>query len=157
MARRSLARNSLLLDEQRPASSASKNLAWLVRAGKCFFGLGLLVALVLANGCGTANTLVEENLARATLERTLEHWKSGGSVEDCRLWTPPVVVGTSPWSDNAKLVEYQIGESRALDANLFVNVELTLEISGRRETSVEQYCVGTDPVLTVFRAMSPAF
>lgn len=144
-------------DSSLPASAARPPQRWLVAARKYFFGLGLLLSLVSTSGCGAGNTLVEEDLARATLERTLEHWKSGGSVEDCRLWTPPVVVGTSPWSDNAKLVEYQIGESRAFDANLFVNVELTLEISGRRETSVEQYCVGTDPVLTVFRAMSPAF
>ncbi len=149
--------NKLQRDSNLPASSLRLQRRWLVEAGKYFFGLGLLLSLVSMSGCGAGNTLVEEDLARVTLERTLEHWKSGGSVEDCRLWTPPVVVGTSPWSDNAKLVEYQIGESRAFDANLFVNVELTLEISGRRETSVEQYCVGTDPVLTVFRAMSPAF
>ncbi len=122
-------------------------------------GLGVLSLLVMfVGGCGgAANSLVEENLARETLTRTLDHWKSGGNHEDCQTWTPPVVVGASRWSDNAKLVDYRIVEERALDANLFVNVELTLEKSGSRETFVEQYCVGTDPVLTVFRAMSPAF
>jgi hypothetical protein len=121
-------------------------------------GIVCLFLLVQASGCGgAANSLVEENLARATLERTLEHWKSGGRHDDCQSWTPPVVVGASPWSENAKLLEYKIVEQRALDANLFVNVELTVEKAGRRETMVEQYCVGTDPVLTVFRSMSPAF
>jgi hypothetical protein len=123
--------------------------------------LGFVVFSLLflsVGGCGgAANSLVEENLARETLTRTLDHWKSGGNQEDCQTWTPPVVVGASQWSDNAKLVDYRIVEERAMDANLFVNVELTLEKSGSRETTVEQYCVGTDPVLTVFRAMSPAF
>lgn len=52
---------------------------------------------------------------------------------------------------------HSIADERALDSNLFVNVELTLEVAGRRETTTEQYCVGTEPVLTVFRALSPAF
>jgi hypothetical protein len=132
--------------------------ALLGAAGIRLSGLGLVGLTLLLCGCGEgANKLVEANLARATLEKTLEHWKGGGKQDDCQTWTPPVVLSASQWSDNVKLVEYRIIDERALDANLFVNVELTLEQSGRRETMVEQYCVGTDPVMTVFRAMSPAY
>lgn len=120
--------------------------------------VGLLLVLLQLSGCGgSGNNVVESSLARETLNQVLQHWQSGGQVGDCQAWVPPVVVGASQWSENAKLLEFRIVEERALDANLFVNVELTLEIAGRRETLVEQYCVGTDPVLTVFRSMSPAF
>ncbi|MDP1563956.1 MAG: hypothetical protein Q8M16_21450 [Pirellulaceae bacterium] len=120
--------------------------------------VGLLLVLLQLSGCGgSGNQVVESDLARETLQQVLQHWQSGGQVDDCQAWVPPVVVGASQWSENAKLLEFRIVEERPLDANLFVNVELTLEIAGRRETVVEQYCVGTDPVLTVFRSMSPAF
>lgn len=122
------------------------------------YQLGLLGVFIITVGCGeAANVPVEPGLARETLTKTLQHWKGGGSSQECQTWTPPVVVGASQWSDNAKLLDFKIVDERPLDSNLFVNVELTLEVAGRRETTIEQYCVGTEPVLTVFRALSPAY
>jgi hypothetical protein len=116
--------------------------------------LGLLVL----SGCGApTNQGVDSDLARATLVRMLEHWQAGGNSQECQTWDPPVVVGFSAWESGTKLARFQLGEARALDANLFVNVDLELVVGGRTETVQQQYCVSTAPVLTVFPAMQPAF
>jgi hypothetical protein len=118
----------------------------------------LLGLLSLLTGCGSpANQPVDPEIARATLVRTLEHWQQGGAATDCQAWNPPVVVGHSPWQDGAKLSGFKLTAERSLDANLFVNVEMQLSQGGRTETMMEQYCVSTDPVVTVFRTMQPAF
>jgi hypothetical protein len=109
-------------------------------------------------GCGApANQVVDSDVARATLVRMLEHWQGGGTSQECQSWDPPVVVGFSSWESGAKLKSFRLGESRALDANLFVNVDLELDVEGRTEKVTQQYCVSTDPVLTVFSAIPPAF
>lgn len=127
------------------------------RASSLWLG-GLLATLVFLSGCGApANQVVDSDVARATLVRTLEHWQSGGLSQECQSWDPPVVVGFSSWESGAKLKSFRLGESRALDANLFVNVDLELDVEGRTEKVMQQYCVSTAPVLTVFPAMQPAF
>lgn len=123
--------------------------AWL----SCFC-LGLLAL----SGCGApANQVVNSDLARTTLVRMLEHWQGGGASQECQSWDPPLVVGFSSWESGAKLQRFQLGEARALDANLFVNVDLELVVDGRTETVRQQYCVSTDPVLTVFPTMQLVF
>lgn len=127
-------------------------------AGLRFWLSGLCLGLLAVSGCGApANQVVDNDLARATLVRMLEHWQAGGSSQECQTWDPPVVVGFSSWESGAKLKSFRLGESRALDANLFVNVDLELDVEGRTEKVTQQYCVSTAPVLTVFSAIPPAF
>jgi hypothetical protein len=114
--------------------------------------------VLVLSGCGApANQVVDSEIARATLVRMLEHWQSGGASQECQSWDPPVVVGFSSWESGAKLKSFRLGDSRALDANLFVNVDLELDVEGRTEKVTQQYCISTAPVLTVFPAMQPAF
>lgn len=124
-------------------------------------GTRLVVAALLAtalSGCGGPQRAspVDKELARDTLTRVLEHWKNGGNIRDFRDQTPEIVVQEVLWSGNRKLASYALtGEARAQDANWFCEVELTLapENGGKPTTKKVTYAVGTDPVITVFRAM----
>lgn len=135
----------------RPAGRSASVGIWCWMCAVC-------VVMSALCGCGgAANQVVDSDVARATLVRTLEHWQGGGVSQECQSWDPPVVVGYSSWESGAKLKSFRLGESRALDANLFVNVDLELDVEGRTEKVTQQYCVSTAPVLTVFPAMQPAF
>lgn len=108
-------------------------------------------------GCGEQRAgAVDVELARETLTRVLDHWKSGGAIDDLRKESPEIVVQDASWSSGEKLQSYSvIGEPRALDGNWFCDVELTFATGSGAASSGKTvtYAVGTDPVLTVFRAM----
>lgn len=109
------------------------------------------------SGCGgPRNKPVRIELARATLKQVLELWKNGGNMEDLRKQSPEIVVQEAHWTSGAKLQEFQlIGDGRAADASWFCEVQLTLTKADGGEATKKNvtYVVGTDPVLTVFRAI----
>ena len=115
------------------------------------------VACLALSGCGgPSNQPVKVELARATLNQVLEHWKSGGNMDDLRKRSPEIVVQEAQWTNGAKLQEFQvIGDGRAEDANWYCEVELTLipADGGEPKKKNVTYVVGTAPVLTVFHAI----
>jgi hypothetical protein len=109
-------------------------------------------------GCGGEQRAadVDVDMARTTLTKVLDHWRSGGALEDFRKQIPEIVIQESLWSEGRVLTGYAVlGEPRAENANWFCDVELTLagENGGDAQKKTVTYAVGTDPVLTVFRAM----
>jgi len=95
-------------------------------------------------------------LARSTLLEVLEHWKKGGTIDELRQRTPEIVVQEALWSGGRELQHFAlVDDGRALDANWFCEVELTLSPENGEEPTKKTltYAIGTDPVLTVFRAM----
>jgi hypothetical protein len=117
----------------------------------------LLFAFLLS-GCGQRQVTakpVDPDMAQRTLESVLTHWKAGGTPEQCGARTPQVVVQDLDWSGGARLMSYEIlGAGDKRDANLFCDVKLVLEdVSRKKLERTVTYCVGTDPVLTVFRAL----
>lgn len=125
----------------------------------CFGCLSIVAGLsLLVTGCGGEPRAadVDVDIARATLIQVLDHWKQGGNCDDFRKQTPEIVVQESFWSDGRVLVGYAlVGEPRAENANWFCDVELTLTKGdgGESQKKTVTYAVGTDPVITVFRAM----
>jgi hypothetical protein len=118
----------------------------------------ILIFTMMICGCSgePRAAAVDVAVARVTLEQVMEHWKSGGKIDELRDREPEVVVQESLWSEGRKLMEYSlVGEGRPEDANWFCEVELTLESNGGNEPVKKKitYVVGTDPVLTVFRAI----
>ena len=115
------------------------------------------VACLTLSGCGgPRNQPVKVDLAKATLNQVLEHWKSGGNMEDLRKRSPEIVVQEAQWANGAKLQEFQvIGDGRAVDASWYCEVELTLISADGGEPKKKNvtYVVGTAPVLTVFHAI----
>lgn len=118
---------------------------------------GLLFCISVLAGCGEQRAApVDPVLARKTLQDVMEHWKSGGNLDELRKQSPEIVVQEMWWSDGRKLLSYRIAdEGRVEDANWFCDVELQVESADGKEPVMKTftYVVGTDPVLTVFRAI----
>lgn len=114
-----------------------------------------MIALTLV-GCGGGPVArpVDPVLAEQTLTKVLDEWKSGNLIEQCQQLQPSVVVQEFYWMQGEKLEDYKIISSEVRDANLYVKTELRLRnTEGRARTEEVTYCVGTDPVLTVFRML----
>lgn len=109
-----------------------------------------------AAGCGTSGpAAVQPELARTTLTQVLDGWKAGQSPDAWRQQDPEIVVQDRDWTNGVELLGYEIvGPGEPRDANLYCEVKLKLKKGG--QALVEEsatYVVGTDPVLTVFRAL----
>jgi hypothetical protein len=115
------------------------------------------VAVFQSSGCGPAGLRpVKVDLARETLIQVLDHWKSGGTIEELGEGTPQIVVQEALWANGKKLADFKlVDDGRAADANWFCEVELTLESDngGVPTKKSVTYVVGTHPVLTVFHAI----
>ncbi len=118
---------------------------------------GILLHVAFA-GCSQQHRApdVEPQLARSTLIEVLETWKAGGTINELRQRDPEIVVQEFAWSSGHQLQSYELLDTgREEDANLFCEVKLTLvETAGTppRQKTVT-YVIGTEPALTVFRAM----
>lgn len=120
--------------------------------------LCLLVSInSLISGCGEPRAAaVDPALAKSTLIDVLDHWKNGGKIDELRNRTAAIVVQEALWSDGRKLLAYELkDDGRVEDANWFCEVELTLEAVKGTDPQKKSltYVIGTDPVLTVFRAI----
>jgi hypothetical protein len=116
--------------------------------------LGVLAILMLSGCSGPrrANP-VDPSLARESLKVALDHWKKGEDPKSLQSSATPMVAKDFEWDSGAKLLDYQILDEREEDANLRVQVKITLSQQGKSK-SVEKkasYVVGTSPSVTVFR------
>lgn len=120
----------------------------------CF---ALITGLVAAAGCGGGPVAapVEPDKARTALRTTLDAWKAGQKPDTLAQARPPIVAQDMDWLAGATLTDYQLlDDGKAEDANLRARVKLSLKSDrGKTMTKTAVYVVGTDPTLTVFRAM----
>jgi hypothetical protein len=114
----------------------------------------LAVAASLS-GCSSSpgSRPVDAVKARAALKTALDGWKRGDSPAALKDATPPIVVQDFDWMGGARLVDYRVeGEGKALEANLYVPVKLTLKPpQGKEVTKTVSYVIGTSPHVSVFR------
>jgi hypothetical protein len=98
---------------------------------------------------------VDSPKAVETLKIALDAWKTGKKTQELKAATPSIVVQDMDWDGGSKLLDYQItGPGTEQDANLRCPVKLTLRDPQGQEVKKDvSYIVGTDPVLTVFRAL----
>jgi hypothetical protein len=97
---------------------------------------------------------VDPERAREALKITLDSWKKGEPPSAVQGGSPSITAQDLDWMAGAKLVDYQVtGDGKAVEANLYVPVKLTLRSpQGREVTKSVSYVVGTSPRVTVFRA-----
>ncbi len=90
--------------------------------------------------------------AREALKTALDQWKAGGSVKSLESSATPMTVQDFDWASGAKLIDYEIfDDGKAYDANLRVQVKLSLGGPGKATEKKVWYLVGTSPSVTVFR------
>lgn len=131
------------------------NLDWVVDWPLRRLALGLLLCIVCAFGCSGRPKAapVDTSKAREALKTTLDAWQAGATIESLASSSPAIVAQDFDWMQGKKLASYKIeGEGIPQDANLRVDVELTLKEGGATSSKRVAYIVGTDPALTVFRS-----
>jgi len=117
--------------------------------------LFLTMLIAGCSGPGQAHA-VDPSLARESLKTALEQWKKGEGPKSLELSSTPMIVQDFDWAAGAKLIDYQIvDDGKALDANLHVQVKLTLSDPAKDKGNGAEkkvwYLVGTSPSVTVFR------
>jgi hypothetical protein len=118
----------------------------------------LLLALIPACSDAPAKApTVDSRLARESLVKVLDLWKSGAAIDAPRQGSPPITVQDFDWMQGAKLASYEVqSEGTFDDANLRIPVKLTLATpEGKSGEKTVTYVVGTAPAITVFREMGP--
>jgi hypothetical protein len=113
--------------------------------------------VVLLAGCSVGPKLaapVEPDKARAALRTALDAWKAGKPIGSLAEASPPIVAQDFDWLAGAKLEDYAVLDDKESDANLRVRVQLSVRpAQGGVAKKTVVYVVGTDPTLTVFRAL----
>ena len=113
-------------------------------------------AALLLSGCSHSPRAAPVDATRAheALKTALDGWKKGDSPSALQDGSS-ITVQDVDWLAGARLVDYQVdGESKAVEANLYVPVKLTLRTTKGKEVRKKvNYVVGTSPIVTVFRAL----
>lgn len=108
-------------------------------------------------GCGGGGPPVAapEDQAREVLNQALSSWQRGDSLEDLKQATPSIVASDPQWSRGAKLSKFEVqGDGKPAGAERVFTVTLWLaQDQGEEVTESVDYKVGTNPILTVFRAI----
>jgi hypothetical protein len=126
------------------------------RAARLTLRLILLVAPALAGCEGTsAPTAAPADQARQTLDSALGLWVEGKTVEAVKAASPSILVEDPAWKKGMALKKYEVrGDGKASGAERVFSVSLTLaDASGKEKKEQVDYRVGTNPILTVFRAI----
>jgi hypothetical protein len=123
-------------------------------------GLGLKHAVVAAfvlcyAGCGGGRTItLDEDLARQSLTKALDAWKSGGRAEDLRQQAPAILINDADWNQGRTLIGYHVDGAGVSDGrNLRIPVTLMVQQPphGAAKKVGATYAVGVDPAIVVIR------
>ncbi len=96
---------------------------------------------MLLSGCSGSSQAspVDAPLARESLKVALEHWKKGEDPKSLLSSVTPMTAQDYEWAAGAKLLDYEIlDQGREEDANLRVQVKITLERTGQEKVRREE-------------------
>jgi hypothetical protein len=116
------------------------------------------LSFVTIAGCGgvEAPKAAEQDQARQTLDRALTSWQEGKTVEALKTSNPSILVSDPAWSRGDELKKFEVADAgKPSGAEREFTVSLWVAAPGGKKEKREQvvYRVGTDPILTVFRAL----
>lgn len=120
------------------------------RAGWC-------LSLILAAGCegNGPPTAADPDEARKTLDRALEAWRGGKTIDALKGDSTPILVADPAWEKGATLKRFEVagpGKEAGAERTFAVNI-WTTDAKGKESKQQVDYRVGTRPILTVFRAL----
>lgn len=131
----------------RPSATA------LSKRQRVFF-IGTVLVLCLQFGCSPANAPISDAAqAKVLLQKTLNEWKSGTSLNEIRQHNPPVYVTEDLWRSGAKLNEYSIAEESGVLGNN-IRLEVYLKFTNKSGNAIRRsfrYIVTTRPAQTIVR------
>ena len=130
---------------------ASAGRSWISGRGPVLLVLSAICVLIA--GCGHRSPSLDSNLARSSLERAMEQWKSGGDQTGLNTGSEPIVMNDVDWRSGAQLVSYKIlDQGEDMGANLHATLELVVKEKQKKPRKQKiTYIVGTSPVVTIFR------
>ena len=114
--------------------------------------LVLVLALVLAGGCGPSARPSEQEEGRKALQATLDTWKDGGKPDALTQQNPSIHASDGDWLAGLVLKSYQADEGRLVGTDL--NYSVVLELKNPRGKVTRKnavYAVTTHPQLLVLR------
>lgn len=118
--------------------------------------LAVALALVALAGCGSDVPVASaEDKARETLDLALTSWQKGMTVEQVKNASPSIVISDPKWSRGDALKKYEVaGPGKPSGSEREFTVDLWLSDAQGKETREQVvFRVGTNPILTVFRAL----
>jgi hypothetical protein len=116
----------------------------------------ITVPLAFAAGCGFPAAKVEE--AKGHVRRALDEWKSGGKPDELKAASPPVEFHEALWTAGEKLVGFEMGNARYVDADAVVRCEVALTVrnrKGKERTEAMVYDVTLGPPVKVVNNPMP--
>jgi hypothetical protein len=114
------------------------------------------VALVCVAGCGFPAAKVEE--AKGHVQHALEVWQSGGKPDDLKAQATPVEFNEAMWNTGEKLVSFDVGTARYVDAAKVVRCDVSLTVrnrKGKERTEGVTYDVTLGPTVKVVNNPMP--
>lgn len=129
-----------------------------LRARPARSALAALAAVLFLAGCDDGippPETADPDAARSTLQRALEAWQSGQTIAQAKDATPSIIAADPLWEQGRSLSKFEIlGAAQESGAEQVFDVKLWVtDADGNESEQTVAYRVGTQPVLTVFRAL----
>ena len=117
---------------------------------------GIGVALLLVAGCGFPTAKLDE--AKGYVQQALEVWQKGGKPDELKSLPQPVEFHEAMWNSREKLVHFEMGAARHMDAAKVVRCETRLTVRNRKgkdRTETVLYDVTLGPPVKVVNNPMP--
>lgn len=120
---------------------------------RCLSQNAVFVCLFVAAGCGdTLPPPADADRARPALTAALEAWKSGADSTALLKQAPPIRVADEDWFGGSRLIDYSLGEGRAVGPQWRCETQLSIQDrNGRTVRRTVKYIVATADEITVIR------
>ncbi len=114
------------------------------------------VPLVCVAGCGFPAAKVDE--AKGHVKAALDKWQAGGKADELKAAAPPIEFNEGMWNAGEKLVSFEMGTAKYVDAAQAVRCEVKLTVRGKNgKTRAENatYDVTLGPPVKVVNNVMP--
>jgi hypothetical protein len=117
--------------------------------------IALSLGLFWIAGCGQSlPPAADPAVARSTLEKSLDAWRSGSTPDSLKAQSPAIYLNDPDFASGKQLVAYQIESEEAAGVSWRCEVLITVKENGAEQQRRVLYCIDVDPALVVVREPS---